>query len=271
LLPAARGDAALHGPGERHLHRRDALEAARPLGARPGHECRGSGRGHASAFRGARADDGSPHRRRLGPFAARPIDGECARQPATRRLGRSNRRPGLTRLPGGGRSERNTGASAEQAARTRTRAREDGHDGRRVLAFRLRQRPLRVRSRAERPSAVVLVGPSRPGPVRTDTGRLLVRYVRFRSSTRSASDRVGTSTLRAFVSLELPGSSPTISPVVLPDTEFTTFAPFASSAAAASSRVKLSSVPVITYVLPVSGPSTGLSSSPISKRSPSDR
>ena len=45
----------------------------------------------------------------------------------------------------------------------------------------------------------------------------------------------------------------------------------AASAAVASSRVKPSSVPVITYCEPVSGPSTGFSSSPISKRSPSSR
>ena len=51
----------------------------------------------------------------------------------------------------------------------------------------------------------------------------------------------------------------------------TTFAPSASSAARASSRDIDSSVPVITYWLPVSGPSTGRSSSPASKRSPSAR
>ena len=50
-----------------------------------------------------------------------------------------------------------------------------------------------------------------------------------------------------------------------------TFAPRASSAAVASSRVNPSSVPVITYVRPVSGPSAGRSSSPSSKRRPSSR
>ena len=54
--------------------------------------------------------------------------------------------------------------------------------------------------------------------------------------------------------LRAPGSSPTTSPVVFDDTELVTFAPSASSAAAASSREYFSSVPVITYVLPVSGP-----------------
>ncbi len=68
-----------------------------------------------------------------------------------------------------------------------------------------------------------------------------------------------------------PGSSPTITPVVFFETESETFAPSASSAAFASSRVKPSSVPVITYWLPVSGPSTGFSSSPTSKRRPSSR
>jgi hypothetical protein len=43
--------------------------------------------------------------------------------------------------------------------------------------------------------------------------------------------------LRAFVSFDAPGSSPTISPVVFPDTEFPTLAPFASSASAAWSRL----------------------------------
>ena len=35
----------------------------------------------------------------------------------------------------------------------------------------------------------------------------------------------GTSSFRAFVSFEFPGSSPTIRPVVLPETELTIFAP----------------------------------------------
>jgi hypothetical protein len=43
-----------------------------------------------------------------------------------------------------------------------------------------------------------------------------------------------------------PGLSPTKTPVVFFDTLSETFAPSASSAAAASSRVKRSSVPVMT-------------------------
>ena len=50
----------------------------------------------------------------------------------------------------------------------------------------------------------------------------------------------------AFVSFDAPGSSPTTRPVVFFETEPVTFAPFASSAACASSRVIDSSVPVIT-------------------------
>ena len=67
------------------------------------------------------------------------------------------------------------------------------------------------------------------------------------------------------------GLSPTNTPVVFFDTLSETLAPSASSAAFASSRDIDSSVPVITYWLPVSGPSTGRSSSPASKRRPSAR
>jgi hypothetical protein len=68
-----------------------------------------------------------------------------------------------------------------------------------------------------------------------------------------------------------PGFSPTKTPVVFLDTLSETLAPSDASAAAASSRVNDSRVPVITYELPVSGPSIGFSSSPTSKRSPSSR
>ena len=86
-------------------------------------------------------------------------------------------------------------------------------------------------------------------------------------ATRSASPRIGTPSASAFAAFE-PGLSPTITPVVFFETLSDTFAPSASSAAFASSRVKLSSVPVITYWLPVSGPSTGRSSSSASKVEP---
>ena len=82
--------------------------------------------------------------------------------------------------------------------------------------------------------------------------------------------RSGTPAFCAFATFE-PGLSPTKTPVVFFETESETLAPSASSAAFASSRVNDSSVPVITYWLPVSGPSTGCSSSPTSKRSPSSR
>ena len=83
-----------------------------------------------------------------------------------------------------------------------------------------------------------------------------------------SSERIGTSAFCAFVSFEAPGSSPTTRPVVFAETESVTFAPSASSRAFASSREKRSSVPVMTYVLPVSGPSRGRSSSLASKRRP---
>ena len=62
--------------------------------------------------------------------------------------------------------------------------------------------------------------------------------------------RSGTPAFCAFESFDAPGSSPTIKPVVLLETESETFAPSASSAAFASSRVKASSVPVTTNWLP---------------------
>ena len=68
--------------------------------------------------------------------------------------------------------------------------------------------------------------------------------------------------------LRRPGLSPTNTPVVFFETLSDTFAPSASSLARASSRDIDSSVPVITYWFPVSGPSTGRSSSPNSKRQP---
>ena len=68
-----------------------------------------------------------------------------------------------------------------------------------------------------------------------------------------------------------PGFSPTITAVVFLETESVTLAPFASSAARACSRDQRSSVPVMTYVCPVSGPSTGFSASPSSSRMPRPR
>ena len=57
--------------------------------------------------------------------------------------------------------------------------------------------------------------------------------------------RTGTPAFCAFASFE-PGLSPAITPVVFFETESPTLAPFASSAAFASSRDNRSSVPVIT-------------------------
>ena len=57
----------------------------------------------------------------------------------------------------------------------------------------------------------------------------------------------------ALAALE-PGLSPTTTPVVFDETDSETFAPRASSAAFASSRLKPSSVPVMTYCRPVRRP-----------------
>src|SRR5439155_1379524 len=74
-----------------------------------------------------------------------------------------------------------------------------------------------------------------------------------RSARRSSSERTGTPSFSAFCSFE-PGLSPAITPAVFPETESETFAPSASSAALACSRDHPSSVPVMTYWRPVSGP-----------------
>ena len=82
----------------------------------------------------------------------------------------------------------------------------------------------------------------RPGPLR-DRARRAARRLGPSSSARSCSVRIGTPFFWAFVSFEAPGSSPTTRPVVFFETESVTLAPFASSAAFASSRVQRSSVP----------------------------
>ena len=64
-----------------------------------------------------------------------------------------------------------------QTARAWACAGEDRHDGHRIVTVRLCQRPLRVRSGAERPSLVVLVGPPSAGPLRANPGRLLAHQV----------------------------------------------------------------------------------------------
>ena len=84
-----------------------------------------------------------------------------------------------------------------------------------------------------------------------------------------ASASGGTPSFWAF-ELREPGLSPTTTPAVFFETEPATLAPSASSAAPACSRDQPSSVPV-TYVLPVSGPSTGRSASSPRTAAPSSR
>src|SRR5207244_331144 len=104
-------------------------------------------------------------------------------------------------------------------------------------------------------------GPRRPGPLRAAPGRGELGAQRPSSLSRSDSNSVGTPARCAFISFDWPGSSPTIRPVVLPETESDTLAPSASSAAFASSRVYLSSVPVTTQVEPGIEPATVRSAS----------
>ena len=84
---AARADPPLHEPRERQLHRRDPPQAARRRLRAPGHDRRRS-RGRAPAP-GRAADPArrSAHRRRLGPFAARPADCRLAGRECSSRAG----------------------------------------------------------------------------------------------------------------------------------------------------------------------------------------
>ena len=87
---------------------------------------------------------------------------------------------------------------------------------------------------------------TRAGPLRHRARTIALRHGRAprrrapqraeSSSTRSASARIGTPAFWAFCAFE-PGLSPTITPAVFFETESETFAPRASSAALASSRV----------------------------------
>ena len=115
---------------------------------------------------------------------------------------------------------------------------QDRDDARGVGPVGLRQAAVRLRHPAERLARLDVLGAPGSGPVRGGPSHEL-------ASSDPVSERTGTPACWAFFSFD-PGSSPTISPAVFFETELPTFAPFASSAAAASSRVNDSSVPVIT-------------------------
>ena len=122
---------------------------------------------------------------------------------------------------------------------------QDRDDGPRLQPLGRDRRRDRLLRAAERLPCVVLVGADRAGPLRhraraialrTDERLAGARQRAESSSTRSASARIGTPAFWAFCAFE-PGLSPTITPAVFFETESETFAPRASRAALASSRV----------------------------------
>ena len=235
--------------------------------ARPRHDRRRRDGRDADARRGGRADDRRAHRRRLRALAARPADRRMRSAACCRRMWNDPVvRPALLVGAAGRGRERHAAAPDAQAAGARasccaktgtttTRRRSPATSATATPSRSLQNgHPLSYwwARRAQDRFAQVLAARSSSSEVR------LGQAAAPRPSAPSSA-----SSCRAPRRRSARSSSPTPSSP--------TFAPCASSAAAASSRVNASSVPVITYVLPVSGPSTGLSSSPISKRRPSAR
>ena len=166
----------------------------------------------------------------------------------------------------GRRRERDARAAHATTRRHGRRAREDGHDRPRFGALGLRRRPLRLRGDPERRSR------SPPGPpVRRRTA----------SRPRSRVSALGETAARPRRGSGRRPSRP--SPPWSPGSRRrrrrssswrrcrrpSRRAPRAPPSP--RSRDNDSSVPVITYCVPVSGPSTGRSSSPASKRRPMAR
>ena len=145
---------------------------------------------------------------------------------------RTPRSASSARVAAGRGAQTGTLADRMRARRcNRRRAREDRHDHERLRPLGLRRRPLRLLRAAERLARVV-------DWARIAQDRFAAVLARGRVARASRSSSVGRAPgFSAFVSFDLPGSSPTISPVVFVDTELATFAPSASSAACASSRV----------------------------------
>ena len=203
---------------ERQLHRGDAPEAARAARLDRGTSAAGATVVMQTLAGGRRAADGRAHRRRLGPVPARPADGQRTRRPAEGRVGATRRcaRPLLAALPVAGVNGTLQRPSAQAAGarpcRWRRRARRTSR--RRCPAM---SATVRVRGDAERPSAVVLVGPPRrktasrrswpaptsqelrPGRLRTSSGTSVPsapssasssRAPRRRSARRLPRDRV---------------------------------------------------------------------------------
>ena len=238
-VAAARAIVSLDGPRERQLHGRAAAQAARDRSRQPGTTAAGA------AYVGADArGSGDPARRRaarrrLRALSARPPDGARARRHPAGRLGRPRRPALLLRRPAGGRQERHALRPDAPAARARARPR---------------------------------ARPATTQPASALSGYVKRRYV-FSvvqngspvswTWARRAQDRFATALAGAVASSARPRRAPArrAARPSRPSTPGSrrrrrrssssrpsppTFAPFASSALRASSRLKPSSVPVIT-------------------------
>ena len=273
-------DPARDGSRQRQLHGRDAAEGARRGGRRRGNDGRRRRRRDSQPRRRRRPAGRRPDRRRLGPLARRPPDRRalvascccCWRDPALRR------RP-LDALPVAGESgtleHRLLGRACARRRSGQDRARPTSPPRSRATsseryAFSVIQNGEPVSFYYGPPRA----GPGRAGarPRRRPDGRLDLPRSPDRRAARRGRPRLAPARRppRAFVTL-LPGLSPakTRSSSSRRRRRPSRRAPRARPSP--RSRVNLSSVPVITYWRPVSGPSTGRSSSSASKLSPSPR
>ena len=233
----------MDGPRERQLHRRAAPEAARrdratsvgtsaggrgdrPRRRSPTPACRSPACGSSTA----------PGSRSLDRLTARALVGAAAR-----RLGRPRRAAlVLAALPVAGMSGTLEDRMRAPPARGNVQ-REDRHDDPGLGALRLRRRPLRLLGAPERQPGLVVLGAPGAGPLRDGASRassFLQRGLVEHAARRLLGLREPSS----------PGSRRRPRRSSSSRRESETFAPSASSAARASSRLKPSSVPVITYV-----------------------
>ena len=158
-----------------------------------------------------------------------------------------SRPPGKTRTikasfvsrTGGVGSHRHAEGSAAEAPCARSRARQDRHDLARLGALRLRPGSLRLLGAAKRPACLVHVGEACPRPV-------CDRFSCSVASSSACSSRMGTPSCSALCRASSPAPRRRSHRWSSSSTESATFAPLASSALRASSRLKPSSVPVMT-------------------------
>ena len=256
-LRPARGDRPPHEPRERQLLRRDAAQAARRRRpARSGRRRAAGGSSIATMREAGIPVDGGPHRRRLRALEPRSAHGRRARR--RDRAGATD--PTIRAAFVGSLAVAGHERDAQPAAAGAPRPGEgqDGHDEPRLhavrpdprhVAFAVLENGSPVSSWAARAAqdrfVTILAGAVDHGAAPASPGS----RPSASSACRSASPRIGTPAFSALAAFE-PGLSPTMTPVVFFETESETFAPSASSAAFACSRLNPSSVPVITYWLP---------------------